>query len=76
MVDRAALVTDLESFGDVEFCDQNSDISYLVVMLNWTENEDTFKTIADIYITPDFPYLYTISLVDGVLKAQYNSENV
>jgi len=73
-VDRNALVEELEQFGNVVFCDQNTEISYLVVMSDWTENEATFEAIANIYIVPFFPYLYKLSLIDGVLKAQFNSE--
>jgi hypothetical protein len=76
MVDREALITDLENFGNVVFCDQNNEISYLVVMSDWTENEATFEAIANIYIVPDFPYLSNLTLVNGVLKAQYNSETL
>jgi hypothetical protein len=76
MVDREALITDLENFGNVVFCDQNNEISYLVVMSDWTENEATFESIANIYIVPDFPYLSNLTLVNGVLKAQYNSETL
>jgi uncharacterized protein YuzB (UPF0349 family) len=72
MVDREALVVDLENFGNVVFCDQNTDISYLVVMSDWTENEATFEAIANIYIVTDFPQMFVLTLVDGVLKAQFN----
>jgi hypothetical protein len=76
MVDRQALIEELEQYGNVVFCDQNNDISYLVVMSDWTENEATFESIANIYIVPDFPYLSNLTLVNGVLKAQYNSETL
>jgi hypothetical protein len=76
MVDREALITDLENFGNVVFCDQNNEISYLVVMSDWTENEATFEAIANIYIVPYFSYLSNLTLVNGVLKAQYNSETL
>jgi len=76
MVDRQALIEELEQYGNVVFCDQNNEISYLVVMSDWTENEATFESIANIYIVPDFPYLSNFTLVNGVLKAQYNSETL
>jgi hypothetical protein len=76
MVDRQALIEELEQYGNVVFCDQNNEISYLVVMSDWTENEATFESIANIYIVPDFPYLSNLTLVNGVLKAQYNSETL
>jgi hypothetical protein len=76
MVDRQALIEELEQYGNVVFCDQNNEISYLFVMSDWTENEATFESIANIYIVPDFPYLSNLTLVNGVLKAQYNSETL
>jgi hypothetical protein len=76
MVDRQALIEELEQYGNVVFCDQNNEISYLVVMSDWTENEATFESIANIYIVPYFPYLSNLTLVNGVLKAQYNSETL
>jgi hypothetical protein len=72
-VDRAALVAALEPHGTVVFCDINNIISYVVVMSDWTSDEATFEAIANIYIIPDYPYLYNFTLQDGTLKAQYNS---
>ena len=73
MVDRQALIEELEQYGNVVFCDQNNELCYLVVMSDWTSNEATFEAIANIYIVTDFPILSNITLVNGVLKAQYNS---
>ena len=72
-VDRNALLQELEQYGNVVFCDQNNEISYLVVMSDWTSDAATFESIANIYIVPDFPYLYNFTLQDGTIKAQYNS---
>jgi hypothetical protein len=72
-VDRNALLQELEQYGSVVFCDQNNEISYLVVMSDWTSDAATFESIANIYIVPDFPYLYNFTLQDGTIKAQYNS---
>jgi hypothetical protein len=76
MVDRQALVDELEVHGNVVLCDTNSDISYVVVMSDWDSDEATFESIANIYITPDYPYLSNLTLTNGVLKAQFNSEIV
>ena len=73
MVDRQALIEELEQYGNVVFCDQNNELCYLVVMSDWTSDEATFEAIANIYIVPDFSILSNITLVNGVLKAQYNS---
>jgi len=72
MVDRQALVEELEQHGNVVFCDENSELSYIVVMSDWTADEATFEAIANIYIIPDFPEMSVLTLVDGVLKAQFN----
>ena len=73
MVDRQALIEELEQYGNVVFCDQNNELCYLVVMSDWNSDEATFEAIANIYIVPDFSILSNITLVNGVLKAQYNS---
>jgi len=72
-VDRDALIQELEQYGNVVFCDINNTISYVVVMSDWTSDAATFESIANIYIVPDFPYLYNFTLQDGTIKAQYNS---
>lgn len=71
-VDRDNLVLALEQYGVVEFCDSQYDLYYLVVMSSWTADENTFFIIADEYIVPFYPLLTNFTLVDGVLKAQYN----
>jgi hypothetical protein len=76
MVDRQALVEELEQYGNVVFCDENSELSYIVVMSDWTADEATFEAIANIYIVPDFPEMSVLTLVDGVLKAQFNKQRV
>jgi hypothetical protein len=76
MVDRQALVEELEQYGNVVFCDENSELSYVVVMSDWTADEATFEAIANIYIVPDFPEMSVLTLVDGVLKAQFNKQRV
>ena len=73
MVDRQALIEELEQYGNVVFCDQNNELCYLVVMSDWTSDEATFESIANIYIVPDFSFLSNLTLFNGVLKAQYNS---
>ena len=73
MVERQALIEALEQYGNVVFCDQNNEFSYLVVMSDWTSDEAIFESIANIYIVPDFPFLSNLTLFNGVLKAQYNS---
>ena len=62
-VDRNALIQELEQYGNVVFCDINNIISYVVVMSDWTSDEATFEAIANIYIIPDYPYLYNFTLL-------------
>jgi len=71
-VNRDALVLALEQYGIVEYCDSHLDLYYIVVMSSWYEDENTFFDIANQYIIDDYPLLTNFTLVDGVLKAQYN----
>lgn len=71
-VDRAALVAALETHGTVVFCDDQQGIYYLIVMENWDSDIPTFDSIADPFVLPDYPNQDVITLVDGVVKTQYN----
>ena len=71
-VDTQALRTALEPHGTIVFCDNHLDMYYLIVMENWDSDIPTFDAIADPYVLPDFPNQDIITLVDGVLKTQYN----
>jgi len=71
-VDTQALRTALEPHGTVVFCDDHQGLYYLIVMENWDSDEATFDAIADPYVLPDYPNQDIITLVDGVLKTQYN----
>jgi hypothetical protein len=72
-VDRAALVQELETHGTVVFCDDHMGLYYLIVMENWDSDIATFDAIADPYVLPDYPDQDVITLVDGVIKTQYNA---
>ena len=71
-VDRAALVAALETHGTVVFCDNYQDLYYLIVMNDWDSDIPTFDSIADPFVLPDYPDQGIITLVDGVIKTQYN----
>ena len=71
-VDTAALIAALEPHGTVVFCDDQQGLYYLIVMDNWDSDISTFDSIADPYVLPDYPNQDIITLVDGVLKTQYN----
>ena len=71
-IDRTALIQALEQHGTVVFCDNHLDMYYLIVMNNWDLDIVGFNAIADSYILPEYPEQVVISLVDGILKTQYN----
>ena len=72
MVDRQALIEDLEQYGNVVFCDQNNELCYVVVMSDFSSDQSTFESIGTAFIVPSFPYLTAFTLIDGLLKAQYS----
>ena len=49
-VDRAALINELVNYGSVIFCDSQDDFYYLVVVSNWSSDEQTFLSIGQTYI--------------------------
>ena len=72
MVDTPALIQALEPHGTVVFCDDQQGLYYLIVMENWDSDIPTFDSIADQFVLPYYPNQEIISLVDGVIKTQYN----
>ena len=70
-VDKQAFITDLEQYGTVDFCDVNNPQSWVVVMSNWTSDVSTFESIATMYLSQDYPNQADLTLVNGVLKSQY-----
>lgn len=74
MVDRQALITDLEQHGTIVYCDSHMDIYYLIVVDNWNSDIATFDSIADHYVLDDYPFQSVITFVDGVIKTQYNKD--
>lgn len=72
MVDRQALMDALEQHGNVVFCDDYQGHYYLIVMSDWDSDIETFDSIADPFVLPDYPDQQIITLVDGVIKTQYN----
>lgn len=71
-VDRTALVAALEVHGDVVYCDTNNDISYVIVCNNWTADLTTFSSIADAYVIQDYPVVTALTLVNQVIKSEYD----
>lgn len=71
-VDRQALVNELEQHGTVVFCDDHQGLYYLIVVENWDSDIPTFNGIANPFVLPDYPDQEIITLVDGVIKTQYN----
>jgi hypothetical protein len=71
MVNREELVTKLEVYGNVLFCDENTDDSYVVVMSDWTGTIDNFVDIVSVEVIPTYPETITLTLVDGVIKSEF-----
>lgn len=72
MVDRTALIKALEPYGNVDLCESHLDTYYLIVMSDYNSDKATFEAITNIYVIPYFPNLVTFTLVDGILKSQFN----
>ena len=75
-VDRTALIAALEPHGTVVFCDDNQGLYYLIVMENWDSDVPTFDSIADPFVLPNYPNQTIITLVEGLLKTQYNPATI
>lgn len=71
-VDRNQLVTSLQQYGTVVFCDINNDMSYVVVMNNWNASAETFQEIVNTYVIPYYPNEVTFTLIEGTIKSQFN----
>ncbi len=71
MVNRQELVTKLEVYGTLLFCDENTPESYLIVMENWTGTLDNFNDIVIVEVIPTYPETITTTLVDGVIKSEF-----
>lgn len=72
MVNTTELRNELELYGDVLFCDVNNDISYVVVVNNWSGGLSTYENIQNTYITTTYSKLINLTLREGVLKVEYN----
>ena len=70
MVNREELVVELEKFGVVMYCNPINEITYLIVMDNWTGTIEDFNNILDVFVVSEYPNNITRTLVDGVLKSQ------
>lgn len=71
-VDTQALRTALEPHGTIIFCDDHQGLYYLIVMENWDSDIFTFDSIVDPYVLPYFPNQEVVTLVNQVIKTQYN----
>ena len=74
MVNREELVTKLEVYGEVIFCDINNDISYVIVMNGWTGTLDNFVDIVSVEVIPTYPNTDALTLVDGVIKSEFDKQ--
>jgi hypothetical protein len=72
MVNREELVTKLEVYGNVVFCDVNNDKTYVIVMNDWTGTIDNFVDIVSVEVIPTYPQTGALTLVDGVIKSEFD----
>lgn len=72
MIDRDNLIIELQQWGIVEFCDVNNEDSWIVVMTDVTTDLEIIKSITDNFLLNDYPFQETMTLIDGVLKTEYN----
>ena len=70
-VDTQALITELEQYGTVEFCDINNEKSYIIVINNYNSDEATFLNLVNTYLIQDYPNQIALTIADGVLKSEY-----
>jgi len=71
-MNREELVEKLEVYGEVIFCDVNNDISYVIVMNGWTGTIDNFVDIVSVEVIPTYPQTGALTLVDGVIKSEFD----
>ena len=72
MVNREELVSKLEVYGTVVFCDVNNDKTYVIVMSDWTGTIDNFVDIVSVEVIPTYPQTGALTLVDGVIKSEFD----
>ncbi len=72
MVNREELVSKLEAYGTVMFCDVNSEQSYVIVMAEWTGTIDNFVDIVSVEVIPTYERTVALTLVEGVIKSEFD----
>jgi uncharacterized pyridoxamine 5'-phosphate oxidase family protein len=75
-VNTQAFSTSLSQYGTVEFCDINNEISYIIIIYEYTGDETIFLGLVDQYLIQDYPYQTNLTLVNGILKAEYSTINI
>jgi len=72
MVDRENLIIDISAHGSVVYCDENSEVNYVVVMEGVTSNKITLDIIVDGYVSADYGGSSLSTLSNGVYKCDYS----
>jgi hypothetical protein len=72
MVDTAALINDLSAHGTVIYCEPHETLYYLIVVDNWDSDIPTFNTIANTYLSVDYPNQVIVTLDNQLIKSQFN----
>lgn len=61
-------------YGNIVYIGTNEPFYLLIVVSDFTGTIDDFYTIMDTIDLTEYPHEFIVTLVDGVLKAQYNKE--
>jgi hypothetical protein len=71
-MNREELVGKLEVYGNVLFCDENTEDTYVIVMSDWTGTIDNFVDIVSVEVIPTYERTVTLTFVEGVIKSEFD----
>ena len=70
-VDIPALNSDLEEYGEIQFCDINNNTNFIVVITGVDQEfYQEIYNIIDVAVTSDYPVIQNFDLQEGVLKVE------
>ena len=70
-VDVPGLNSDLDEYGEIKFCDVNSDTNFVVVIEEVSQEfYQEIYNIIDVAVTSDYPVIHNFDLTNGVLKVE------
>lgn len=68
-VNKEQLSTDLETFGEILFCDKNNEKTFIVVMQG-VVNKEAVEAIINLACSSDYPNQNHCTLRNGVYKCE------